>query len=71
MRSDRNLRPFADLDKFSKVDDFEVLGLIDLAKPEAEFVSLQEFAQDVIFSLVLLSVPAQPSRGEVELPPVT
>lgn len=42
-------------------------GLIDLAKPEAESISLQDFAQDVIDSLVLLSVPAQPGRGGVEL----
>ena len=42
-------------------------GLVDLAKPEAEFISLESFAQDVIDTLVLLSVPAQPGRGGVEL----
>ncbi|HEY9692437.1 MAG TPA: hypothetical protein V6D15_09540 [Oculatellaceae cyanobacterium] len=42
-------------------------GLVELAKPETEFLSLADFAQDVLESLNLLTVPAQPGRGGVEL----
>ena len=42
-------------------------GLVDLAKPEEESISLEEFTQDVSNTLALLSVPAQPGRGGVEL----
>lgn len=42
-------------------------GLVDLAKPEAESISLEDFARDILDSLALLSVPAQPGRGGVEL----
>jgi superfamily I DNA/RNA helicase len=41
--------------------------LVDLAKPEAELIGLEDFAWDVIDSLALLTVPAQPGRGGVEL----
>jgi len=42
-------------------------GLVDLAKPDEESISLEDFARNVIDSLALLSVPAQPGRGGVEL----
>lgn len=41
--------------------------LVDLSKPEEEVISLGEFAADVIGSLALVTVPAQPGRGGVEL----
>ncbi|MGJ5672365.1 MAG: PD-(D/E)XK nuclease family protein [Nostochopsis sp.] len=41
--------------------------LVDLSKPEEEIISLGEFAADVISSLALVTVPAQPGRGGVEL----
>lgn len=42
-------------------------ALVDLAKPEDEVISLEEFAADIIGTLALLTVPAQPGRGGVEL----
>jgi len=42
-------------------------SLVELAKPEAESLSLENFARDVIESLTLLTVPTQPGRGGVEL----
>jgi RecB family exonuclease len=42
-------------------------ALVDLAKPETERISLEDFIQDVTDTLALLSVPAQPGRGGVEL----
>lgn len=42
-------------------------GLVDLAKPEEEAISLEDWVRDVIDSLALLGVPAQPGRGGVEL----
>lgn len=42
-------------------------GLVELAKPEENVISLEEFAQDILGSLALLTVPAQPGRGGVEL----
>jgi len=48
---------------FYKLQD----SLVELAKPEAESLSLEDFARDIIESLTLLSVPAQPGRGGVEL----
>lgn len=47
---------------FYKLQD----GLVNLAKPE-EDISLEDFARDVIDSLALLTTPAQPGRGGVEL----
>ncbi|MBR8836034.1 MAG: PD-(D/E)XK nuclease family protein [Stigonema ocellatum SAG 48.90 = DSM 106950] len=41
--------------------------LVDLSKPEEEVISLEEFAADVMGSLALVTVPAQPGRGGVEL----
>ncbi|MBW4671594.1 MAG: PD-(D/E)XK nuclease family protein [Cyanomargarita calcarea GSE-NOS-MK-12-04C] len=41
--------------------------LVDLAKPEDEVISLEEFATDITGTLALLTVPAQPGRGGVEL----
>lgn len=41
--------------------------LVDLSKPEEEVIGLGEFAADVIGSLGLVTVPAQPGRGGVEL----
>ena len=41
--------------------------LVDLSKPEEEVISLGEFAGDVMGSLALITVPAQPGRGGVEL----
>ena len=46
--------------------EFEEI-LVDLSKPEEEVISLREFAADVIGSLALITVPAQPGRGGVEL----
>lgn len=43
------------------------VGLVELSKPEEEVISREEFAQDIIGSLSLLTVPAQPGRGGVEL----
>jgi RecB family exonuclease len=42
-------------------------GLVELAKPETERLTLEEFAEEVLTSLALLTVPAQPGRGGVEL----
>ncbi|MBW4480790.1 MAG: PD-(D/E)XK nuclease family protein [Tolypothrix brevis GSE-NOS-MK-07-07A] len=42
-------------------------ALVDLAKPEDEIISLEEFAADIIGTLALLTVPVQPGRGGVEL----
>jgi CRISPR/Cas system-associated exonuclease Cas4 (RecB family) len=42
-------------------------GLVQLSKPEDEVISLKEFAEDIIGSLTILTVPAQPGRGGVEL----
>ncbi len=42
-------------------------GLVELSKPEVEVISQEEFAQDVISSLTMLTVPAEPGRGGVEL----
>lgn len=42
-------------------------GLVELSKPEEEIISLEEFTQDIISSLTILTVPAQPGRGGVEL----
>ncbi|MDZ7954079.1 PD-(D/E)XK nuclease family protein [Nostoc sp. DedQUE09] len=41
--------------------------LVDLSKPEEEVISFGEFAADVMGSLALVTVPAQPGRGGVEL----
>lgn len=46
--------------------EFEEI-LVDLSKPEEEVISLREFAADVMGSLALITVPAQPGRGGVEL----
>lgn len=42
-------------------------SLVALAKPESERLSLEEFADEILESLKLLAVPAQPGRGGVEL----
>jgi CRISPR/Cas system-associated exonuclease Cas4 (RecB family) len=42
-------------------------GLVELAKPEVNVISFEEFSQDILGSLALLTVPAQPGRGGVEL----
>ncbi|MGB3654307.1 MAG: PD-(D/E)XK nuclease family protein, partial [Rivularia sp. (in: cyanobacteria)] len=42
-------------------------ALVDLAKPEDEVISLEEFASDITGTLALLTVPAQPGKGGVEL----
>ena len=42
-------------------------ALVTLSAPETERISLEAFAQDVLDTLALLSVPAQPGRGGVEL----
>jgi PD-(D/E)XK nuclease superfamily len=42
-------------------------ALVDLAKPENEIISLEEFAVDITGTLALSTVPAQPGRGGVEL----
>jgi CRISPR/Cas system-associated exonuclease Cas4 (RecB family) len=42
-------------------------ALVDLARPEAEVIDREDFLQEVLASLDLLSVPAQPGRGGVEL----
>lgn len=42
-------------------------ALVELAKPEDEVISLNEFAKDITAILTLLTVPAQPGRGGVEL----
>lgn len=42
-------------------------ALVDLAKPEDEIISIEEFAADIMGTLALLTVPAQPGRGGVEL----
>ena len=42
-------------------------ALVDLAKPEDEVISLEEFASDITGTLGLLTVPAQPGKGGVEL----
>lgn len=41
--------------------------LVDLSKPEEETITFGEFAADVMGSLALVTVPAQPGRGGVEL----
>lgn len=42
-------------------------ALVDLAKPEDKVISLEQFAADIMGTLALLTVPAQPGRGGVEL----
>ena len=42
-------------------------ALVDLAKPEDQFISLEEFASDITGILNLLTAPAQPGKGGVEL----
>lgn len=42
-------------------------GLVELSKPETERLSLVEFAEEILMLLSLLTVPAQPGRGGVEL----
>ena len=42
-------------------------GLVELSKPEAEKLTLTEFAEELLTLLSLLTVPAQPGRGGVEL----
>jgi len=43
------------------------LSLVDLSRPEQEILSWQEFADELRANLSLLSAPAQPGRGGVEL----
>jgi hypothetical protein len=42
-------------------------GLVELAKPEENIITLEQFAEDILSSLALFTVPAQPGRGGVEL----
>ncbi|RMG12466.1 MAG: PD-(D/E)XK nuclease family protein [Cyanobacteria bacterium J055] len=48
---------------YSKLED----SLEAIARPKSERLTLEEFAREVTDSLNLLSVPAQPGRGGVEL----
>lgn len=41
--------------------------LVQLAKPEREAIAFADFARDILDTLALLTVPAQPGRGGVEL----
>ncbi|QSJ20424.1 PD-(D/E)XK nuclease family protein [Nostoc sp. UHCC 0702] len=47
-------------------DEFQQV-LVNLSKPEEEVISLGEFTADVMGSLALVTVPAEPGRGGVEL----
>jgi len=67
------LRP-ASVFSFLKLGDREIVAyyefqevLVDLSKPEEEVITFGEFAADVMGSLALVTVPAQPGRGGVEL----
>lgn len=42
-------------------------ALVNLAKPEDEVINLEEFTSEITDILALLTVPAQPGRGGVEL----
>ncbi|MBD2093300.1 PD-(D/E)XK nuclease family protein [Microcoleus sp. FACHB-1515] len=42
-------------------------GLVELAQPEADRLTLIEFTEEIAILLSLLTVPAQPGRGGVEL----
>jgi RecB family exonuclease len=42
-------------------------GLVDLSRPESEQLERSAFFEELLASLELLSVPAQPGRGGVEL----
>ncbi|HIK18384.1 MAG TPA: PD-(D/E)XK nuclease family protein [Leptolyngbyaceae cyanobacterium M33_DOE_097] len=42
-------------------------GLVTLSRPEGEKLTWPEFAEEVLASLAVLSTPAQPGRGGVEL----
>lgn len=42
-------------------------ALVELSKPESDRISQSNFIQDILETLALLTVPAQPGRGGIEL----